>query len=225
MRTRVTTTRARLIGPIGILALLLAMLAPSLLVTAPVARAQDNPGLAEVPTTGGRRPGPIVGPAGGVARSEGVPPVAIQIDKAGIAAEIERIGITPEGVMQNPTGPWIVSWYQDLGGLGGRNNVVMAGHVDYWNVGPAVFWYLKEPGLAEGDVIRVTAEDQQVFEYRVQWSKTYSIDELTGDVINGEIIESNGAETLTLITCGGEFDYARGEYLSRIVVRAELVTA
>jgi hypothetical protein len=28
---------------------------------------------------------------------------------------------------------------------------------------------------------------------------------------------------LTLITCGGEFDYASGEYLSRRVVRASLV--
>jgi len=202
----------------------LSVLAPATLRT--VAAQNDAEGtLAEVPTTGGRRPGPMI-QAGGSDVSASVPegfaPIAIQIDTAQVSADIERIGIV-EGVMQNPSGPWIVSWYEDLPSLGQGSNVVMAGHVDYWNVGPAVFWALKEPGLAEDDAIRVVAEDQTVYEYAVQWSRTYSIDELTPETINAEIVGPTDDEVLTLITCGGEFDAARGEYLSRIVVRSAMV--
>jgi len=206
----------RLAGLLGTLALLLGLLAP----TAPVV-AQDQ-GLAEVPTTGGRRPGPIGRDAVAVARRASVSPVAIQIDTAAVDAEIERVNIV-DGVMQNPSGPWVVSWYEDLAGLGEGGNVVMAGHVDYWNVGPAVFWALQNPGMAKGDTIRVVGENEQVYEYQVEWSKLYTLDELTPDTINADIVGPTDSESLTLITCGGEFDVARGEYLSRMVVRATLV--
>ncbi len=38
-----------------------------------------------------------------------------------------------------------------------------------------------------------------------------------------ELVGQTEDPKLTLITCGGEFDYASGEYLSRMVVRAGLV--
>jgi hypothetical protein len=207
------------------LIVLAALIAPIFSPAMPQAVAQESEqetALAEVPSTGARRPGPIVGVAGTVSAEEepaGVAPMAIQVPDAGIDAAIERVRVV-DGVMQNPSGPWVVSWYENLPALGQGRNVVMAGHVDYWDVGPAVFWYLKEPGLAAGQVIRVVGADQQVYEYQVQSSTVYSIDQLTPDLINNEIIGDRGAETLTLITCGGEFDVARGEYLSRIVVHA-----
>ena len=62
-----------------------------------------------------------------------------------------------DGVMQDPTGPWVVSWYKETGRLGVPDeNVVMAAHVDYWDVGPAVFYNIRV--LAEGDVVDVTGE-------------------------------------------------------------------
>lgn len=224
MRTNVKHRR-RPVSPLAMLIVLAALIAPIFSPAMPQAVAQESEqetALAEVPSTGARRPGPIVGVAGAVSAEEepaGVAPIAIQVPDAGIDAAIERVRVV-DGVMQNPSGPWVVSWYENLPALGQGRNVVMAGHVDYWDVGPAVFWYLKEPGLAAGQVIRVVGADQQVYEYQVQSSTVYSIDQLTPDLINNEIIGDRGNETLTLITCGGEFDVARGEYLSRIVVHA-----
>ena len=99
----------------------------------------------EIPTTGVRRPGPIVAVASGSGVRRGVTPVAIQIAKAGVDAPIET-GAIIDGMMQDPTGPWVVAWYDDLAALGEGGNAVMAGHVDYWDTGPAVFYNLVELG-------------------------------------------------------------------------------
>lgn len=146
-------------------------------------------------------------------------PAALLIEKAEINAEVEVQQII-DGVMQNPTGPWVVSWYEQTAELGEIGNVVMAGHVDYWNVGPSVFFNLRD--IVEGDEIQVIGEDQSEYFYTVEWNETYDLEELNSGRI-AELVGPTEDPTLTLITCGGEFDYASGEYLSRMVVRANLV--
>ena len=47
----------------------------------------------------------------------------------------------------------------------------------------------------------------------------YELAELISAAIQ-EIVGDTGQESLTLITCGGVFDPATGEYLERMVVRA-----
>ena len=219
--------RRRPISPVALIILL------ALLLAAPgVAIAQDDPvdldadtsaqiistGRGDVPSFGGRRPGPIDQLAPPVARPEGVVPIAIQIERAQVDAEIQP-GDIIDGAMQDPTGPWVVSWYQDLAGLGEGGNVVMAGHIDYWNVGPAVFYSVAQ--LAEGDQINVTGENGDVYAYSVNWVRLYEAATAPLDEIVGETVD----ESLTLITCGGTFDYATGEYLERTVVRATRVEA
>jgi hypothetical protein len=146
-------------------------------------------------------------------------PTALVVTKAQIDAEVEVQQIT-DGVMQNPTGPWVVSWYEQTAELGEGSNVVMAGHVDYWEVGPAVFFNLRD--LVEGDDVTVIGDDQEEFVYTVDWNDTFDLEELTSGKI-AELVGPTEDPKLTLITCGGEFDYANGEYLSRMVVRASLV--
>ncbi|MBA3336459.1 MAG: class F sortase [Chloroflexia bacterium] len=170
----------------------------------------------EVPTTGGMRPGPVGLVPPPASRPRGALPVAIQVEKALVDAEIETVQIE-DGVMQNPTGPWVVSWYQETARLGEPGNAVMAGHVDYWNVGPAVFYNLGD--LVAGDEIQITGEDEEIYTYQVEWLETVQVADLTTERIQ-ELIGQTEAESLTLITCGGEFDYENGEYLSRMVVRA-----
>lgn len=85
----------------------------------------------EMPSTGALRPGPVGQQPAPVTSQIATTPVAIRIDAAQVDAEIETLDIT-NGVMANPTGPWVVSWYRQTSELGEGGNVVMAGHVDYW---------------------------------------------------------------------------------------------
>jgi hypothetical protein len=225
------TGMARVIGLLIALALLLSLLLPLVGASAQETDAEEDvattEALAEVPTTGARRPGPVILAATRVAvpepeQVEGVAPIALQVDSVGVDAPIELGGVV-DGIMMDPSGPWVVSWYEPLGKVGEGGNVVMAGHVDYWNVGPAVFWDVRY--LPEGDIIRVVGEDGKNYEYAVQWTQSYMADQLTPEVIQGEIVGDTGQETLTLITCGGEFNPDTGEYNQRWVVRANLISA
>ncbi len=181
--------------------------------------AEEHGEMPEAPTTGGRRPGPVLPdrwrPQPPAVR--GAAPVAIRIEKAAVEAPVEQVAIV-DGVMQDPSGPWVVSWYDDLAALGERGNVVMAGHVDYWDVGPAVFWNLT--GLQPGDEIQVVAEDDRVFTYGVDWFKDYVVADMT-EADFDEMLGDAGDEALTLMTCAlGTFDAATGEYRERTVLRA-----
>ena len=73
---------------------------------------------------------------------------------------------------------------------------------------PAVFWGV--PYLQPGDVIRVVGEDGENYEYAVEWTQLFNVaTELTPEVIQNDIVGDTGQETLTLITCGGDFDRHR----------------
>ena len=225
------TGMARAIGLLVAVALLLGLLLPLMTAAAQETDADEDvattEALSEVPSTGARRPGPVILAATSVAAPtpehvEGVAPIALQVDSVGVDAPIE-LGDVVDGIMQDPSGPWVVSWYEPLGKIGEGGNIVMAGHVDYWNVGPAVFWDVRY--LPEGDLITVVGEDGKNYEYAVQWTQSYMADQLTPEVIQKDIVGDTDQETLTLITCGGDFNPDTGEYNQRWVVRANLISA
>jgi hypothetical protein len=174
--------------------------------------------LGEVPTTGGARPGPAGYVPDPVQYRTGALPVAIEIADAFVNAQVETTEIV-DGVMLDPSGPWVVAWYQESSRLGEIGNILMAGHLDYWDVGPAVLYNINN--LDEGDLISVTGEDGEIYTYSVVWRENF-------DAANApiqDIVGPTETESLTLITCGGPFDYANGVYLQRTVVRAERTQA
>src|SRR3954454_954619 len=102
-RTRATLVAVLLMG--------FALLAPVL--TSAYAPIEPNQ-IGDVPTTGGLRPGPVgLQPP----PKQGTVPVAIRIEKAQVDAQVEVQDIV-DGVMQNPSGPYVVSWYQETAELG-----------------------------------------------------------------------------------------------------------
>ena len=169
----------------------------------------------DMPTSGGMRPGPVdLNPV--QIRRKGVAPVAMKIEKAQVDAQVEPQPIQ-DGVMLDPSGPFVIAWYEDTGKLGQQTNHVFAGHLDYYDVGQAVFYDLWQ--LAAGDQIQIIGEDQESFLYAVEWGRNFTVDELTSESIQ-EIVGKTDTESVTLITCGGPFDYNVGQYLDRFVVRA-----
>ena len=195
---------------IGALALGGATIAPRTLLAQPQIESTER---GEMPTTGGLRPGPLgVNPQ--PLTIAGFRPLSITIDAAGVAAPVEEVEIV-DGIMQDPTGPWVVAWYKETGRLGVPDaNICVAGHVDYWNVGPAVFYNIRN--LAEGDAVDMAGEDGKVYRYEVQWVELYDAENAPIQ----EIVGSTGEQSLTMITCGGEFNYQTGQYVSRTVARA-----
>ncbi len=169
-------------------------------------------GLGAVPSTGASRPGPV-NQVRNRAISPAIAPVGLMIESAGVDAGIERLRVV-DGAMQDPSGPWEVAWYENLGSLGAPGNVVMAGHIDYWNVGPSVFYNLG--GVQPGAEIIVTGDDGLQYPFTVEWTEMFTSDAMPMEKITGP----TDTQSLTLITCGGAFDYVNGEYLQRTVVRA-----
>ncbi len=134
--------------------------------------------------------------------------------------------------MPNPTGPGDVVWYDfsewdGLGGVpGGGRNAVFSGHVDYnhsisWAEanyrGEGVFFDLRL--LSPGDVIEVEVGGKTMH-YTVKWTRQIAADGPDSDwlpVLTGDV----PVDSITLITCGGEFDVATKSYSDRFIVRAE----
>lgn len=154
-------------------------------------------------------------PTGGPA-----PNGSLVISRIGINAPLTPRVVGGDGVMQNPNGPEDVAVYDfsAIPGLGGRpgvgGNTILSGHVDYHNYGPAVFWRLRD--LQPGDEIELRLADGSTFKYAVQWNRT--VDASSADWNN--IVAATSEESVTLITCAGNFDSASRSYDQRRVVWA-----
>lgn len=139
----------------------------------------------------------------------------IMIPRLGIDAPIVVLGIDANGAMQDPKGPREVAWYNFSSRPGWGSNAVFAGHVDYINYGPAVFWRLRDVQL--GDEIKVVLADGVSYTYRVVSANQFSAAEAPVQ----DIVGPTDQEVVTLITCGGTFNTRTREYDRRLIVRAE----
>ena len=179
-------------------------------------------------------PQPVVGSIDELHAEFGEPPSAtlgrMRVPALGIDAPLGQRFVGGDGQMPNPTGPSDAVWYdftawEGFGGtIGGGNNAIFSGHVDYTAHvsyagvdfrGRGVFFSLAL--LSPGDVIEVEAGGETL-RYAVAWRRQVGAEASDW----GEILSSDvPVDSITLITCGGEFNFAERSYLDRIVVRAE----
>lgn len=108
-----------------------------------------------------------------------------------------------------------VGWYDVTALPGQAGNALLGGHFD-WDGSLAVFSRLAE--LRAGDRIELRAGTDSALVYAVE--STVILHE---DRPLSEFMGTDDGSTLTLFTCGGEFDGERGENEQRVVVRATLL--
>jgi sortase (surface protein transpeptidase) len=89
--------------------------------------------------------------------------------------------------------------------------------VNYWGVPQGIFFYLDQ--LREGDRVEVTGDDGKIYVFEVEWVRQES--NLAPPA--AEVIGPTDVPSLTLITCGGEWNAQISEYDERTVARAVMV--
>ncbi|GAB3122786.1 class F sortase [Glaciibacter psychrotolerans] len=146
---------------------------------------------------------------------EAVPPVRLRIDALDVDMTVQPVGLAETGAMALPENPADAAWYR-YGAWPGSDSgsVVIAAHVDSlrYDLGPLARLPLATPGTevvvttTDGtDVIYEVAQEGLVIKNDVPWSSVF---------------DRTGAPRLTIVTCGGEFDYERLTYLSNVIVTA-----
>ncbi len=145
-------------------------------------------------------------------------PVSLEIERTGVDAYIEYVGLTDDGAMDVPQEWENVGWFEPGTLPGEVGNSVIAGHYDS-PTGPAVFFELRE--LEPGDLITVITDEDEQLTFEV--TKTEMV--LADDAPLEEIFGSSEDRNLNLITCDGIWDQSANMYDHRLVVYTTLVTS
>ena len=148
-------------------------------------------------------------------------PVSVSIPRIGVRSKLLSLGLNPDGTIAVPplaTSADEAAWYKYSVTPGQVGAAVIEGHVDSYQ-GPAVFFRLG--ALRPGNLIDVTLADGITAVFRVTGVREYAKDKFPAAMIYGP----TDYAALRLITCGGDFDFATGHYLSSVVVFAVLSSA
>jgi hypothetical protein len=154
---------------------------------------------------------------GALARHDGPVPVGVT---AGADADPAIVGpVVPTGVdattgeLAVPADAAVVAWYQYGPAPGQAGSAVLAGHVD-WHGVPGIFFTLRD--LQPGDPITIAMSDGSTLGFHIVDTRMVDKPELP----RAEVFARTGSPTLTLVTCGGQFDSSTHHYLSNVVVTA-----
>jgi sortase (surface protein transpeptidase) len=144
-------------------------------------------------------------------------PVRVRIPRLKVDAKIVPVGVNYAGEMDSPKNAWDVAWYAPGYKPFEQGNAVLAGHVDYINVGPAVFFNVKT--MTKGDRIVIVTADGTEYEFEVTETQQCKAEQCPVERIFGP----NPNRGVVLITCIGNFNRATLEYDARFVVYTEAV--
>jgi hypothetical protein len=141
--------------------------------------------------------------------------VRVVIPAIGVATDLTRLGLEPDGTMAVPDDFHQAGWFAQGPAPGQPGPAVIAGHVDS-RTGPAVFYRLRE--LRAGHVIHITRADGTRLRFVVESARSYPKTSFPTAAVFGPVPSA----ALRLITCGGDFDRASRSYRDNLVVFAHL---
>ena len=147
-------------------------------------------------------------------------PRYLTIDRLGVSkARIIPVGINENGQLGTPNNIFDVGWYDASGLPGGGKTLLIDGH----NGGPNIHGVFKDlPEMVSGDEIVVERGDGKLFKYYVVENVTIGLDESDMYMATAMRSPESGRESVTLISCTGDWSDERDTYLSRQFVRAVL---
>ena len=147
-------------------------------------------------------------------------PRYLSISKLGInKARILPMGVNASGELDTPRNIFDVGWYEASGKPGQGGTMVIDGH----NGGPHVLGVFKNlPNLVSGDIIAVERGDGVIYNYEVVENQSILLSEADAYMATAAKSPQLGKESVTLISCTGEWSQQQRTYLSRQFVRAVL---
>ena len=208
-----SSLRARVAGVVGVLLIMGGVAAVAVAVSA-----QEHAPQPSLAAAG------AIGSSAGQARGPSLRrslPVSVDIPAIGVNSKLLHLGVNSDGTIQVPslyTWPSEAAWYKYSATPGQIGASVIEGHVDD-HQGPAVFFRLA--ALHPGDSVDVTLADGITAVFRVTGVRQYPKSNFPAKTIYG----ATDYAALRLITCGGAFDYATGNYLSSTIVFASLISS
>ena len=148
----------------------------------------------------------------GTKTTASVVPQSIDIPSIEVEAPLMKLGLSKDGEVELPPyeKPKMAGWYTGSAVPGDKGASVIIGHVDT-KTAPAVFYKLRQ--VRKGEIVKVERSDGKVVKYKVDSIEQVSKEHFPADRVYG-------GDGLKLVTCGGKFDYAKGEYLDNIIVYA-----
>lgn len=147
-------------------------------------------------------------------------PRFLSIDKIGVKnARIIEVGVRADGSLGTPYNIYDIGWYVHSGKPGQGGTLLLDGH----NGGPTKIGVFKHlPSMQIGDTIEIERGDGTKYKYAV--AETYIVPLAEADKHMGKMQESPtpGTESISIITCTGQWSQAKRTYLSRQFLRATL---
>lgn len=165
---------------------------------------------------------PVVGPVLERPEPEGDEGLVLRLPALDLAAPMREMALGPGEPIAVPDGPDLVAWYPDLGShisaQAGTDTTashgLLLGHVNWRDGSEGVFARLGE--LSAGDLVEVQ-DGPHTATYRVT-----AVDHVdVSSTLLTDVLDEGPRETVTLITCSGEYLWEIGGYSERTVVTAE----
>ena len=141
-------------------------------------------------------------------------PTRLELPRQGVQAAILPVGVTRLRGLDLPPDPDTIGWWAGGAAPGqGAGSAVLAGHIDAAGYGTGALAALLDVGI--GDPVEVTNTAGRVLHYQVTARVSYP-----KAALPVALFRTDGPPALTLVICGGPFDWATHHYHDNIVVSA-----
>ena len=132
-------------------------------------------------------------------------------------ARVLQVGVNQKGQMDTPMNIYDVGWYAGSAKPGTGGTSIIDGH----NGGPNFYGVFKRtPNLQPGDQITIEMGDGTQYNYKVVDNSSVRLENADNQMLYAATSPEEGKESITLITCTGEWSQTQQTYLSRQFTRA-----